>query len=108
MRIKNGFNDILHKWNDVNDASYVDIKLNIIYVNSNTNESMIIEAQFLLSFLLKAKKMGHKYYSIVRQSELINNIKNQVYVIDNNYDKYKRKILTLAHNHDSGALMKQC
>ena len=45
--------------------------------------------------------------SIVRQSELINNIKNQVYVIDNNYNKYKRKIVELVHNHDTGALMKQ-
>ena len=62
MRIKNGFNDILNKWHDVNNASYVDIKLNIIYVNETTNIRMIIEAQFLLSFLLKAKKMGHKYY----------------------------------------------
>ena len=107
LRIKNGFNDIFEKWNDVNDASYVDIKLNIIYVNKNRNSSMIIEAQFLLKFLLKAKKMGHKYYSIVRQSELINNIKNQVYVVDNNYEKYKEKIVALSHNHDNGALMKQ-
>ena len=107
MRVKNGFNDILRKWNSVNDASYVDIKLNIIYINKNTNQSMIIEAQFLLSFLLKAKKMGHKYYSIVRQSELINNIKNQVYEIDNNYNNYNKKIVELANNHDSGALMKQ-
>ena len=45
--------------------------------------------------------------SIVRQSELINNIKNQVYVIDNNYNKYKDKILTLAHSRDSNGLMKQ-
>ena len=46
LRIKNGFNDILKTWQNVNDASYVDIKLNIIYVNKDTNESMIIEAQF--------------------------------------------------------------
>ena len=65
LRIKNGFNDIIHKWKIMEDASYVDIKLNIIYFSPNTNESMIIEAQFLLSFLLKAKKMGHKYYRCV-------------------------------------------
>ena len=70
LRIKNGFNDISTKWKSVDDASYVDIKFNLIYVNKNTDESMIVEAQFLLLFLLKAKKMGHKYYSIVRQSEL--------------------------------------
>ena len=107
LRIKNGFNDILNKWKSVNDASYVDLKLNIVYENIITKQCMIIEAQFLLLFLLKAKKMGHKYYSIVRQEELINNIKNQVYVIDNDNKKYKRKIETFVHNHDSGALMKQ-
>ena len=62
LRIKNGFNDILTKWESMHDASYVDIKLNLVYVNKNTNQKMIVEAQFLLSFLLKAKKMGHKYY----------------------------------------------
>ena len=45
--------------------------------------------------------------SIVRQEELINNIKNQVYVIDFDYRKYKTKILGLVHNHDSIGLMKQ-
>ena len=107
LRIKNGFNEILTKWKSKDDADYVDIKLNIIYMNKTRDESMIIEAQFLLSFLLQAKKMGHKYYSIVRQSSLINSIKNTFYVIDNNYEKYKSKILTFAHNHDNQALMKQ-
>ena len=64
LRIKNGFNDILTKWQSVKDASYVD---------SVTKESMIVERQFLLSFLSKAKKMGHNYYSIVRQEEWVNN-----------------------------------
>ena len=107
-------------------------------MDPSTNKRMIIEGQFLLSFLLQAKKMGHKYYAIVRQSERmyiqyyvfclflkryslsvqnitiknmicfrIHNIKNQVYVIDNNYEKYKSKVVELTHNHDSGALMKQ-
>ena len=49
--------------------------------------------------------MGHKYYSIVGQEELLNNIKNQVYVIDNNHSKHKRKIIELTDG--SGALMKQ-
>ena len=107
LRVKNGFQAIIQEWKSLNDASYVDIKFNVIYVNKNTNERMIIEGQFLLSFLLKAKKMGHKYYSIVRQEELINNVKNQVYIIDNNYDKYKTKILTLVQNRDNVGLSKQ-
>ena len=44
LRIKNGFNDILHKWNDESDASYVDIKLNIMYIDKNRNKKMIVEA----------------------------------------------------------------
>ena len=118
LRIKNGFQDILTNWKNVNDAQYCDIKLNIIYQNqgknndsgynnSNYRQCMIVEAQFLLSFLLKAKKMGHKYYSIVRKSEFINNIKNEVYLIDNDYNKYKLKINSLISNHDSNGLIKQ-
>ena len=107
LRVRNGFNYILNYWRRPHHANYVDIILNIIYVNKNRDESMIIEARFLLPFLLKAHKMGHKYYTIMRQSPLINSIKNQVYEIDNNYSKYKDKILTLIHNHDSDGLMKQ-
>ena len=107
LRIKNGFNSIVKKWENVNDASYVDIKLNIVYVDTNTNTQMIIEAQFLLSFLLEAKKMIHKYYEILRQSKWINKVKNQVYSIDNNYEKYKKKIVVFIQDHDSDALIKQ-
>ena len=70
-------------------------------------KSMIVEAQFLLGFLLKAKKMGHKYYSIVRQSELMNNMKNECYNIDNDYIKYKRKIIKLVQTHDTSQLINQ-
>ena len=79
LRIKNGFKDIKSKWKSVNQAEYCDIKLNIIY-RSNTSdnenekkeeECMIVEAQFLLLFLLKAKKMGHKLYSILSDNLII-------------------------------------
>ena len=36
--------------------------LNLIYKNNENTQHMIVEAQFLLKFLLKAKKMGHKLY----------------------------------------------
>ena len=107
LRIKNGFSDILTKWKSYEDASYVDIKFNLIYTNEDKSESMIVEAQFLLSFLLKAKKMGHKYYSIIRQKEFVDNIKNQCYNIDGNYEKYKGKILKMVENHDRSQLIKQ-
>ena len=68
---------------------------------------MIIEAQFLVSFLLKAKKMGHKYYSIVRQGEYIRNITNEIYNIDNDYNLYKNKVLRMIESKDSVNIMKQ-
>ena len=57
LRIKNGFKDISTKWKSYKDAQYCDIKLNIIYYN-NKGETMLVEGQFLLKFLLTAKKMG--------------------------------------------------
>ena len=82
LRIKNGFKNIINKWESYNDAEYCDIKINLIYKNNISNENsqqMIVEAQFLLKFLMKAKKMGHKLYSLIRQDEFISNIKNEVY-----------------------------
>ena len=114
IRIKNGFNDILTNWKNMNDAQYCDIKLNVIYCNNTNNndsqkkeERMIIEIQFLLSFLLKAKKMGHKYYGIIRQDEFFTNIKNEIYNIDRNYEKYKLKIFNMVSNKDGNRLVKQ-
>ena len=64
LRIKNGFSSVIDSWKSYQDAEYCDIKLNLRYTDSNGN-GMIVEAQFLLSFLLKAKKMGHKLYRYV-------------------------------------------
>ena len=69
LRIKNGFTNVLN-WNSFNDAQYCDIKFNLLFTNNNEmnelRQSQIVEIQFLLKFLLKAKKMGHKYYGIKR------------------------------------------
>ena len=61
VRMKNGFADIKN-WKSFVDAHYCDLKINVIYRNREENCSMIVEIQFLLSFLLTAKKMGHKLY----------------------------------------------
>ena len=63
LRIKNGFKNILN-WKNKYDCQYVDIKLNLLICNKNGN-SIIGEIQFLLSWLLNAKKMGHKLYSVL-------------------------------------------
>ena len=80
--------------------------MNIVYQSEDGN-NMIVEAQFLLKFLLKAKKIGHKLYSFVRQSDFINNVRNQLYNIDANYNKYKIKIRKFAENNDSANLTKE-
>ena len=49
---------------------FVDIKLNIIYIDKNRNPKMIVEAQ----------------------QELIDNLKNQVYSIDAHYQNIKIKL----------------
>ena len=108
LRIKNGFSDIITSWKSYKDAEYCDIKLNLIYVNNNQSPSeMIVEGQFLLKFLLQAKKMGHKLYSLIRQDEFISNVKNQIYNIDENYDQYKLKINKLIDDRDTNNLTKQ-
>ena len=57
VRIKNGFKNILN-WKSFHDAEYCDIKFNVIYCNEMKTESQIVEIQFLLKSLLKAKKIG--------------------------------------------------
>ena len=58
-RVKNGFNNV-SAWKSYQNAQYVDLKLNVIYQNKDKTQCMIVECQFLQSFLLKAKKIGHK------------------------------------------------
>ena len=56
IRVKNGFNDIV-RWKSENDANYCDVKLNVIIFDKQTNRAILGEIQFLLKWLLKAKKM---------------------------------------------------
>ena len=106
MRIKNGFK-ATKKWKNFNNAAYSDIKFNVIYYDKDTQQSMLVEIQFLISFLLKAKKMGHKYYGIVRRSQFVNSVCNIVYNIDSDYEKYKAKIVSIVNDNDMNRFTKQ-
>ena len=99
LRIKNGFRNIL-KWNpnNLDDYGYVDLKINVIFNNPNKTEAQIVEIQFLLDFLLKAKKLGHKYYGIKRKDVQVHSVSNILYNSYNNHEKYKRKILEIIHD----------
>ena len=46
------------------------------------NTKILLDAQFVLSFLLKAKNIGHKLSSFARQQEYVTNVINQLYNID--------------------------
>ena len=44
--------------------------------------------------------IGHKYYGIKRRRLFIDSIDNIVYNINNNYEKYKNKILSIIQNNN--------
>lgn len=85
LRIKNDFADIGdNSWNlDVNSFNYCDIKCNVLIEYNNVK--IIGEIQFLLGFMLDAKKLGHSIYSFQRKQEFydkLSSTKEQ----DNNND----------------------
>ena len=105
LRIKNGFENIL-KWdgNNISDYNYVDLKMNVIFNNKDKRESQIVEIQFLLDFLLYAKKIGHKYYGIKRKDVEIHSVCNIMYNTNNNCEKYKNKILGMINGKNVSQL----
>ena len=105
VRIKNGFKNI-RDWKGVNDCGYCDIKMNLIIYDEFTNISQIGEIQFLLNWLLKAKKIGHKLYGFARRSEFIDSVNNMI-DNDNNYSKYKGKIQSLFTSSNTTNLTQQ-
>ena len=73
MRVKNGFLNFqncesCHN-NNLTDFNYQDVKLNVLIEYKNTR--VIGEIQFILSFMLKAKKMGHSIYSFNKKKAII-------------------------------------
>ena len=101
LGIKNWFNNILKCDNkNSNDFNYVNLKLNVIFNKESRTESQIVEIQFLLDFLLKAKKLGHKYYGIKRKDVQIHSVNNIIENTYNNYNKFKTKISILIKEND--------
>ena len=101
LRIKNGFSNVL-KWNPnkLSDYGYVDLKMNVIFNNKSNTESQIVEIQFLLDFLLHAKKIGHKYYGIKRKHLQVHSVNNIMDNRNNNYNKFQTKILAIIKDKD--------
>ena len=103
VRIKNGFENI-QSWEKIDDYGYVDLKMNVIFNNKTKTQSQLVEIQFLLHFLLHAKKLGHKYYAIKRKDSQINAVGNIMYNEYNNYEKYSLKIETVVKEDNPNEL----
>ena len=74
VRIKNDFSKIGDNAKDLelNSFGYSDIKCNVLIQYNNV--SIIGEIQWLLSFMLNAKKISHGIYTFARKKELYNGI----------------------------------
>ena len=108
LKIRNGFTNVKTSWRSFKAAEYTDITLNLVYSdNENTPTCMIIEARFTLDFLWQVTQEAKDLYSILRQSDTIKAVANEVYMIDEKYEKYHFKINRLIETGNSKRLTKQ-
>ena len=106
LRIKNGFTNTLN-WKSYLDSEYCDIKLNVLYMNELETQCQLVECQFLLSSLLKAKKFGHKYYGVKRRKSFIDSIHNIIYNENSDIQLYKGKIISMINQDNLSLLSKE-
>ena len=99
LRVKNGFlNFEDESWNidNLSQFNYADVKLNVLIEYNDIH--VIGEIQFILSFMLKAKKMGHSVYSFNRKKELYDKLydicdNDKNIYNDNTIDRILRSII---------------
>ena len=65
LRIKNGYDYGKNKNLKDTDIEYRDIKVNVLVCNQDKTKQIIGEIQFLLNFMLSAKKLGHSVYTVL-------------------------------------------
>ena len=53
---------------------------------------MIVEIRFLLKWLLKAKKLGHKLYNVARRKEFIDSVTKHYYDLTENKNNYNKEM----------------
>eukprot|EP01083_Nonionella_stella_P139374 425055_1 len=95
LRIKNMFLDNKREnGNEWDLYRYADIKMGVLM--EYNGQSMIVEVQFLLDWMLKAKSLGHGLYEIERNAEFIfdvNKIRHLAAKDDDNIDKSLREAI---------------
>lgn len=78
VRIKNMF--LQNERDGLNLYNYADLKLNVIMTDKMTKLSMIVEVQFMLSFMKHAKSLGHGLYEIERDLEFVQDLQEVMQV----------------------------
>ena len=79
VRIKNDFSEL--NGSD-QDYHYCDVKFNVLL--EYNGQRLIGEIQFLLKFMLTAKKMGHSIYSFQRKYDFYKQLNEMIYFYDVN------------------------
>ena len=107
-RIKNGLKDIKN-WKNEIDATYCDIKLNVIITSKNGSEKRAIigEIQLLLQWMLEAKKKGHKMYSFMRRKEYIETVSQRLIEMNGNINKLNESVNEIVVSGNLKGLGKQ-
>ncbi len=80
--------------------SYADIKANVLVELDRT--SMVCEVQFLMNWMIAAKKRGHSIYEVQRNLEFVEN----VHTLSSLYTGPNAELLAIAIRQDATALSK--
>ena len=81
---------------------YRDIKCNVLI--EYQKKRIIGEIQFILKFMLNAKKRDHKVYELKRKDELFHSLHKQFYQDRNDREKLYDRLAAIGVNHNMNQL----
>ncbi len=79
---------------------YADLKANVLVEVGKT--SMVCEVQYLMDWMIEAKKRGHAIYKIMRNKEYVENVQ----MLSSLYGNPKEELFAIAIREDGEALAK--
>ena len=104
VQCTNDFNKYLNHTNEYNKSyRYCDIKLNVVIVDRQTNEAMIGEVQFIVDWMLNAKKRLRKYKFISNHTNFIAKVYDRVV---RGRIEFNRTVKHLMNEQDYDSLVK--
>ena len=104
LRIKNGYNYGKNKNLGDADYTYRDVKVNVLISDQDNRKQLIGEIQFLLEYMLIAKKLNHSVYTVFRRQEFVDNVKRIVNDHDRGGIGVSDEISELKENTQSGGV----